>query len=1027
MRNYTIYHCHTMLSNPTTTIDSTTHYKQYIEKVKENGMKSISFSEHGNIFNWVSKKLETEKAGLKYIHSVETYVTKSLDEKIRDNYHIVLIALNLQGVYEINRLISNANNKEDGHFYYNPRITYEELKNTSDNIAISTACLGSILNSKDVELKKDFVEFMTKNKHRCFLEIQHHLVQDQINYNKLLYEIHKVTKIRLIAGTDTHNLDENYARGRIALQKAKNIHFANEEGWDLNFKTYDELVEAYEKQSSLPKEVYLQAIENTNTLADMVEEFELDRSHKYPKLYENGEKEFLKRIKKGIVNKEINKKPNKREYQDRIEEEFEVYKKLGAIDYMLFQDDMLEYARENDIAYGYGRGSVNGSLIAYILGITHMDSIKHDLNFFRFMNPHRVSLCDIDVDYEPSRRQEIIDWVFKHPKVHAYGIVTFNTVATLGSIDELGRAFKIPLDEVKAIKESLNTPTESNYRDKYPQVFELMPYIEGTVLSVGYHPSGYLATPFEIDEMVGTFTSGDYIVSQCNMVELDYMNWVKLDILGLANIEIINKTCKLANIPFITPDNVNDEDDSVWDNLTKSGIGVFQFEKDSSHAYLAKLLSKEVFDKIKNEIPNVKRIDLLAAMNGVIRPSGDPIREQFVNGEIFDNHNKEVNEFLSDTLNYCIYQEQIMRFLNKFCGYSEAESDLVRRRIGKKGNTEELVPEIEVRFMEYMHQHYNYTDEELKQTINTFIDIVKASQDYSFSKNHSQPYSYTGYNAAYLRTYYPLEFIAAELIVNEGKMAKTAKVVEYMSTFTDITIRDLEFGYSRDEYYPDRKNNAIYKGFKSVKGMNKSESQRLEILYDREYNNFVDILVDIITETKTNAGQVETLIKLNFFKRFGKGKKLLTVWDNFYNGKGILYKPDHTDKTKVKRLEVLYDIEKNTPNEDFTIVEKMKFELEYLGYINTTIPTISNDIALVTNIEINSYGTPFITLYRISDGTIETIKMYKTTFAENPLKEFDIIKTISIENKAKRRKVDGKWIELSDRENILTQFARVII
>lgn len=990
-------------------------------------MKSISFSEHGNIFNWVSKKLETEKAGLKYIHSTEAYITKSLDEKIRDNYHIVLIALNLQGVYELNQLISNANNKDDGHFYYNPRITYEELKNTSDNIAIATACLGGILNSKDVELKKDFVEFMIKNKHRCFLEIQHHLVQDQINYNKLLYEIHKTTGIRLIAGTDTHNLDENYARGRVALQRAKKIYFANEEGWDLNFKTYDELVKAYERQSSLPKEVYLQAIENTNILADMVEEFELDKSHKYPKLYKNGEKEFLKRIKKGIIEKGINKKPNKKEYQDRIEEEFDVYKKLGAIDYMLFQDDMLEYARQNNITYGYGRGSVNGSLIAYILGVTHMDSIKHDLNFFRFMNPHRVSLCDIDIDYEPSRRQEMIDWVFRHQKVHAYGIVTFNTVATLGSIDELGRAFDIPLDEVKAIKESLNTPTEINYKNKYPQVFELMPYIEGTVISVGYHPSGYLASPFEIQKMVGTFTSGNYIVSQCNMKELDYMNFVKLDILGLANIEIINKTCKLAKIPFITPDNVNDEDDLVWDNITKSGIGIFQFEKESSHTYLAKLLSEEVLNNIRKAIPDAKRIDLLAAMNGVIRPSGDPIREDFVNGNVYDNHNKEINKFLADTLGYCIYQEQIMRYLNKFCGYSEAESDIVRRAIGKKGNTEVLIPEIKERFVSYMHEHYDYTDEELERTISIFIEVIKASKDYSFSKNHSQPYSYTGYNAAYLRTYYPLEFIAAELIVNEGKIAKTAKVVEYMNAFTDITIRDLEFGYSRDEYYPDRKNNAIYKGFKSVKGMNKSESQKLEILYDREYSSFVDVLVDIVTETNTNAGQVETLIKLDFFKRFGKGKKLLTICDNFYNGKGILYKPDHTDKTKIKRLEALYEIEKNTANEDFTIVEKMKYELEYLGYINTTMQEIPNDIALVTNIEINSYGTPFITLYRLNNGTTETIKMYKSTYADNPLKEFDIIKTISIENKPKKRKIDGKFVELSEREDILTQFARVII
>lgn len=1030
MKNYTVFHLHDDLSNPTTTIDSTSKYKDYIKKAKNYGMKSIAFSNHGNVFNWIARKKEVEKEGMKYIHATEAYVTKSLDKKVRDNYHVVLVALNHDGVREINYLMSDkvAFNKTDGHFYYNPRITYHELKNTSNNIAISSACLGGILNSNDEELELDFIDFMTKNKHRCFLEIQHHLVKDQITYNEKLYKIAQSTGIRLITGTDTHSLDENYARGRVALQRANGIRFDNEDGWDLTFKSYNELIKVYEKQNSLSSDVYLQAIENTNVLSDMVEEFTLDTTNKYPKFYENSEELLMQRIIDRIPKLKINSKKNKNVYLNRIKEEFEVYKQLNAIDFMLFQDDMLEYARQNGIKHGYGRGSVNGSLIAYILGVTYMDSIKHNLSFFRFLNPHRVSLCDIDIDYEPSRRQEMIDWVFNHPKVHPYGIITFNTIAKLGSIDELGRAFKIPLGEVKLIKASLNTDDEVKYRSKYSELFELIPYIEGTIKSVGFHPSGYLISPYEIQSDVGTFIGDGYVVAQCNMKELDSLNYVKLDILGLSNIEIINKTCELAGIDRINPDDVDDEDDEVWENITKSGIGIFQFEKESSHDKLAKLLSKEVLNKIQAKIPNVRRIDLLAAMNGVIRPSGDPIREQFINGDVFDNHNKEVDSFLADTLSYCIYQEQIMLYLNKFCGYSEAESDLVRRRIGKKTGTEDLLPEIKERFVSYMlSKGDEYTTEELEYTIDLFIEVVKASQDYSFSKNHSMPYSYTGYIAAYLRTHYPLEFITAELTCNEGDMVKTAKIMEYMNLYTDITIKDLQFGYSKDDYAPNRKDNSIYKGFRSVKGMNKSETQGLEVLYDKKYNTFTDVLVDIVEQTKTNAGQVETLIKLGFFNNFGGGKKLLTIWDNFYNAKGSVYKASHTDKTKLKRLEILYKIESETEDKSFSPIENIQFELENLGYIKTTISNMMPDIAMVTNIEVNKWGTTFVSLYRINNGEVETIKVNKGFLTKNPLHELDVIKTINIEESNKRRPIDDVWVTLDETEMILTQYSKVII
>ena len=302
----------------------------------------------------------------------------------------------------MNKLLSKANNRNDGHYYYTPRITLDELLNTSDNILITTACLGGILNKakNNKNVFDRFTKFLSDNKHRCFIEIQHHNVIDQIGYNKEVYELSKVLDVRLIAGTDTHALNDRHVKGRKILQKAKDIYFEDEEGWDLTFKTYEELIVAYEIQNSLDMDIVLSAIENTNILADMVEEFKVDSSAKYPKLYNNPEKVFKEKINQGVIKRGINKYPNyKTEYLPRIREEYKVYEKLDTIDYMLLQEKITsDCYNEGGVQQGYGRGSVNGSIIAYILGITQVDSIKHNLNFYRFLNPDRVSLADIDTD-----------------------------------------------------------------------------------------------------------------------------------------------------------------------------------------------------------------------------------------------------------------------------------------------------------------------------------------------------------------------------------------------------------------------------------------------------------------------------------------------------------------------------------------------------------------------------------------------------------------------------------------------------
>ena len=369
-KNYVVYHLHSDLSNGVTNIDSVTKYNEYIDYAKSLGMKAMAFSEHGSVLEWVHKKNAIEKAGMKYIHAEEFYVTnelyqypddtelcesllgtdpeeaqKEIEEflegnkfQVRDNYHCVLIAKNYEGVKEINALSSKAFVR-DGHFYYQPRITFEELINTSDNILITTACIGGILASGTPDIQEDFLNFLIKNKDRCYLEIQHHCDDMQIKYNQYLAKISTQYGIPLIAGTDTHALNDEHMRGRAIMQRSKDVKFDSESSWDMTFKSYDELVVTYEKQFAIAKDVYLKAIEETNRMADRVEEFKLDYSYKYPKLYNDSLAEIKKKIATGIKWRGIDKKKNYKEYQDRVVYELKTYIHNNALDFMLLEED----------------------------------------------------------------------------------------------------------------------------------------------------------------------------------------------------------------------------------------------------------------------------------------------------------------------------------------------------------------------------------------------------------------------------------------------------------------------------------------------------------------------------------------------------------------------------------------------------------------------------------------------------------------------------------------------------------------
>lgn len=1081
-------------------------------------MKAMAFTEHGSFFGWVNKKRHIESAGMKYIHGAEFYITETIDEKIRDNYHCCLYAKNYDGVLELNQLSSISFNRDDNHFYYAPRITIDELLTTSDNVLVSTACLGGILHNGTDAIKDKFITFLANNKHRCFLEIQHHNDVDgeQGRYNQYLYELSKKIGVPLIAGTDTHALNEEHLKGRKTLQKAKNVRFENEDSWDLTFKTYDELILEYQKQNVLPMNVVLDAIENTNRLADMVDEFELDETYKYPHLWEDSEATFAEKIKEGIKRRGVDKYPNYQEYIDRIEHELEAYRHNGAIDFMLLMEDIIDWCVSQDIRVGYGRGSVNGSVIAWLLGITEMDSIKHKLNFERFMNVERVSLSDIDTDFPPSRIDEVKNYIFSKAGLHCCDIITFNTIALKGAIKDVCRAFhyenieytpetvkkkiseweksieghdsrdtdvRMPKDIIVDIeKYSIHKEVPYEYvsfanelsnlvdtdeelaRKQYPDIFELVDLVNGTIVSVGSHPCGCVVSPDTVSDKIGTFTTSTsiYPISQIYMKEIDSLNYVKLDLLRLDTIEIINETCKLAGIERLTPDNMDITDVNVWNSMRDDTTQIFQWEGKTGDDYIKKLLSDENIKKFQEVDDNVDRMTLLSIGNSAIRPAGASYREDLANGVVRKSGSDAIDEFLKPTFGYLVFQCQIIDFLHQYCGFTMGEADIVRRHFAKKTGTEDDIPVIKdggymkdkdgnekkdhyiKGFIATMREKYGMPKEEAEDAIVAFLQVIIDASKYLFSLNHSQPYSYEGYACGWLRYYYTLEFITVSMNINIGKEDKTIALTNFAKKM-GIEIRPPKFRHSKSKYFCDKKENCIYKGIGSIKFMNDKVADELYELRNNNYADFIDLLISL-SKTSINSRQLDILIKLDFFQEFGNPNQLLRytqLFNDIYSKKQFKkekikemglqevdirqFAEKESDKmfTKVDTYHLLKYLVAIIEVPQTSIVEKIKYQSELLGYIS-----IKNEqykgIGFVTSVD--SKYAPKLKVYALANGNTIDCKIDKRTFNCNKLSVGDLVRIEGTTYKPQQRRTETGFEPIPGTKVLwLTKYKKVVL
>lgn len=1073
MSNVVHLHLHTMLSNPYSglEVDSITPFSAYVQKAKECDMKAIAFTEHGCILQHTEKKQMCDKYGIKYIHAEEFYITEKIDTDnlVRDNYHCCLYAKNYAGVEELNKLSSKSFNREDGHFYYNPRITMDELENTSDNILVLTACVAGILCKGTPTIQERFLKFIVENKHRCWLEIQPHNFDMQVQYNRYLYMLSTKYHIPLIATTDVHAINKEHMEGRAWMQKSKSVIFHDEDDCDLVFKTYDEMIDAFDKQMAIPKSVYTKAVQETERFAELIENYELDTSHKYPR-FQNAEKIMMQRIQDGIKERGINKLENyKTEYVPRIMEELKTYKHNDAVDFMLLDSDYKRWMNERGMFYGVSRGSVSGSLIAYLLHNTDVDSVKYKLNFQRFMNTERVSLADIDTDIYTEDRYKVREYLFNREDLSCCNIITFNTIQMKAAIKDVGRAFGMTPDETQNISNMVYTDeakrdcVPDEIRNQYQEMFKIVDMVIGTITSLGRHAAGIVCSPIDVETAFGTCTiaSDPRPVSQIDMHSIDSLNFVKMDLLGLNAVGLIYKACQLAGIDYRTPDNTDFTDENVIKAIAEDTTLIFQFESGFASEALRTTLSESTLQKIRAKNKNASYLDIMAMVSGAIRPAGASYREQLFNGEYRDNGNEALNNFLAPTLGFLVYQEQIIDFLHEFCGFTMGQADVVRRHFSKKIGTETDIPIIEnggymidakgnkdsryiKGFIKTVEKKYNIQEKEAKKIIQSFLQVIKDASDYLFSRNHSIPYSMIGYFIGWLRYYHTIELLTAALIVYQENSEKIANIKTYIKS-KGILIKPIQFGKSKADFFMDKTENAIYQGVASIKYCNAQIAEELyQLSQEKKYDNFIDLLGDINEKTSVNARQLNILTGLSFFKEFGENKYLLEViklYDKIGTAK-IIKKQNianlgisvdfirecaketekqyrDIDNQKLLKMAIL-----DIPNTSFSIREQIQFELDYLEYIIYKNPKAPNTMYYVS--EFKTYKNqckPYVQLYNIKTGELLKSKVTsEKKFIEAPFKQGSILSVKKFTPKNKMKKVNDEWIKTDELEQVLAEW-----
>jgi len=925
MNKFTHLHLHTEYS----LLDGASRLDKLMDRVEQLGMDSVAITDHGVMYGVVDFYKKAKKRNIKPMIGGEVYISKG-DYKRKDRdkdkgqYHLVLLAENNTGYRNLIKIVSEG---FVNGFYYKPRVDFEVLKKHKEGIIVLSGCLGGELQrnlingnyQKALEIAKQYRD--TFGKENYFLEIQDHGIKEQKLVNQSMFKLSEELGIELVATNDVHYIEKKDSKFHdvlLCIQTGKTIDEENRMKFpssEFYLKSYEEMLEVFPE--------HLKALENTVEISERcnveldfetlhLPEFEVPKGHTNESYFEELCYEGLQK-KYDTITDEIN---------NRLEYEMKVIKDMGYVDYFLIVWDFIRYAKENNIMVGPGRGSAAGSLVSYTLGIIDIDPIKYNLIFERFLNPERVTMPDIDIDFCYERREEVIDYVVKkYGDSRVAQIVTFGTMAARGAIRDVGRALDISYSEVDYIAKQIpmelgitidkalemNKQLKETYNSdrKIKKLIDTAKDVEGMPRHTSTHAAGVVISKKAVTEYVPLSRNNDSIITQFTMTELEELGLLKMDFLGLRNLTVIRDAKDLIkkihnkNIDF---SNSNYDDKDVYRMFQKGNtLGVFQFESAGMRQFLKELKPTE-FENI-------------VAANSLFRPG--PMRqipryiENKTHPEKIQYTHTILEPILRVTYGCMVYQEQVMQIVRDVGGYSMGRSDLVRRAMGKK--------KMDVMERERQNFIYGKKDEngniEIKGAIRNGVDEKSANKiydemidfaKYAFNKSHSAAYAVLAYETAWLKYYYPVEFMASLLT---SVMGSTNSVSLYIQESKRLGIEilppDINESFSNFTVTKGK----VRFGLEAIKNVGKPLIE--SIVNERKKEGEFISLTDFcgrIDSNSLNKRAIESLIKAGAFDSIkGSRAQLLAIYEKVLEG---------VQQDKKKNIKGQYNMFSNSSSKD---------------------------------------------------------------------------------------------------------------
>lgn len=951
---FTHLHVHTEYS----LLDGFSPIEKLLDKVEELQMKSIAITDHGSMFGTVKFYKECKKRNIKPIIGCEIYTTNK-DHKIKNPEnkfynHLVLLAKNQTGYSNLMKIVSLG--YVEG-FYYKPRVDKDTLRKYSEGIIALSACLkGEVQESlirygydkaKDVakELKDIYGEDF-------YLELQNHSSREDMVVMENIPKIANELDIGLVCTNDVHYIEkEDYKIHNIliCLQTGKTIEEENK----MSYIPGEFFLRSEEQMRDLFKD-YPEAIENTKKIAEMCNvELEFGNLHlpyfAIPDGFTNSS--YLKKLVFDGLEKRFANDDRLEEAKERCEYELSVIEKMGYVDYFLIVWDFIRFAKSQDIPVGPGRGSAAGSIISYCLEITDINPLDYNLIFERFLNPERVSMPDIDIDFCYERREEVIDYVVnKYGEDKVAQIVTFGTMAARNAIRDVGRVlamdFKTVDDTAKKVPNLLNINIDKSleispeFRKAYEEnrdvkkLVDVARRVEGMPRHTSTHAAGVVISKLPIMEYVPLAINKDAVITQFNMTELEELGLLKMDFLGLRTLTVISdcmKYIKKNKDIDVSFEDMNENDPKVLSMFTVAQtLGIFQFESQGMRNFL-------------KELKPTKFDDLIAA-NALFRPG--PMNE--IPTYIHNKHNEEdeylsplLEDILKPTYGTIVYQEQVMQIVQKIAGFSLGEADNLRRAMSKK----------KMKVMEDGRKEFIFGKEDEDGNIliegairrgveedvaNKIYDLMIDFAKYAFNKSHSAAYSLVAMRTAWLKYYYPVEFLAALISSVMGNTSQLSLYIEEARRL-DIKIEAPDINYSLDKF--DVEDNSIIYGLKAIKnvGTNLIDQTIISRNENGKFKSFRDFVERIYAKDKSaiNKRSIESLIKAGAFTSLGETRATLML-----QYQSIIDSVQSGLKNNVPGQSNLFDMfESNddddrddfTRREEFDKSELLRMEKEVLG------------------------------------------------------------------------------------------------